>query len=169
MRELRRLSLIAVLLLTCVGCDQGSKHVIRAHTEVGFSQSFFGDALRISHVENPGAFLSLGAELSPFARVLAFQFGVASLVLTLLAYASLARGLTAWQVTGLTLLAASGLGNLLDRLLRDGRVTDFINVGLGQLRTGIFNVADVIGVLGACILLIKAHETSAEEGRRNAT
>jgi len=32
-------------------------------------------------------------------------------------------------------------------------VTDFLNVGIGSLRTGIFNVADVIVMIGAVCLL----------------
>jgi signal peptidase II len=31
-------------------------------------------------------------------------------------------------------------------------VTDFINVGIGPLRTGIFNVADVAIMLGAALV-----------------
>ncbi len=57
------------------------------------------------------------------------------------------------RIVALTLLAASGLGNLIDRLAYDGRVTDFLNMGFHSLRTGIFNVADLVGVIGVAILL----------------
>ena len=52
-------------------------------------------------------------------------------------------------------LAASGLGNLIDRLTHHGLVTDFLNLGFGALRTGIFNVADVAGVVGIAILVLR--------------
>jgi len=52
-------------------------------------------------------------------------------------------------------MRTSGVGNLIDRFLFDGRVTDFLNVGIGSLRTGIFNIADVVGMLD-CILLLVA-------------
>ena len=42
------------------------------------------------------------------------------------------------------LLIGAGLGNLIDRVMNDGRVYDFLNVGYGIVRTGIFNVADMI-------------------------
>ncbi|MEJ0007739.1 MAG: signal peptidase II [Steroidobacteraceae bacterium] len=61
-----------------------------------------------------------------------------------------------WQVTGLALFAAGGLGNLIDRITGDGRVTDFLNVGLGPLRTGIFNVADMTLMVGVVVFLIAA-------------
>ena len=43
---------------------------------------------------------------------------------------------------GFVLFLAGGLSNLTDRIAI-GSVIDFLNVGIGPLRTGIFNVADV--------------------------
>ncbi|HXW60355.1 MAG TPA: signal peptidase II [Myxococcota bacterium] len=40
----------------------------------------------------------------------------------------------------------------MDRILQ-GSVTDFINVGIGPVRTGIFNIADVAILLGALGLM----------------
>ncbi len=110
----------------------------------------------MTHAENPGAFLSVGASLPQLARVAVFQVGVAILVLGLLWYALFARQSGYWGTVGFSLLAASGLGNLIDRLLQDGHVTDFLNVGFGPLRTGIFNVADVVGVIGLAVLVLSA-------------
>jgi signal peptidase II len=44
---------------------------------------------------------------------------------------------------------------LIDRLLYHGRVTDFLNVGIGSLRTGIFNLADMAILAGALLLVLK--------------
>ncbi len=54
----------------------------------------------------------------------------------------------------LTLILAGGVGNLIDRVTNDGLVTDFLNIGVGAFRTGIFNVADVAVMTGALGLLI---------------
>ena len=35
-----------------------------------------------------------------------------------------------------------------------GSVVDFLSVGAGSLRTGIFNVADVAVMVGLCMLLL---------------
>lgn len=150
-----RLGLVAVLLLTCVGCDQISKVLVRDRIALGASHSFMGDTLRLTHAENSGAFLSIGASLPETTRVAVFQVGVSLIVIALLGYALFARRLGAWGVAGFSLLAASGLGNLIDRILRDGHVTDFLNVGFGVFRTGIFNVADVLGVVGFLLLMLK--------------
>jgi signal peptidase II len=40
-------------------------------------------------------------------------------------------------------VVAGGAGNLVDRIWFQGGVVDFLNVGFGNLRTGIFNVADM--------------------------
>jgi len=44
-----------------------------------------------------------------------------------------------------------GVSNLIDRIMRDN-VIDFLNVGFGALRTGVFNIADVSALLGVFIL-----------------
>jgi signal peptidase II len=57
-------------------------------------------------------------------------------------------------VLGLTLLAAGGASNWADRVVH-GRVVDFLNVGIGSLRTGIFNVADIAIMAGVVMLLYR--------------
>ena len=45
---------------------------------------------------------------------------------------------------------------MIDRINHDGSVVDFINVGIGSLRTGIFNIADVAIMGGAILFFIFA-------------
>jgi len=51
-------------------------------------------------------------------------------------------------------IIGGGLGNLFDRLLYDFHVVDFINFGIGSLRTGILNVADMSVTFGVFFLVI---------------
>jgi signal peptidase II len=51
-----------------------------------------------------------------------------------------------------TLFVAGGASNLVDRITY-GMVIDFMNVGIGPLRTGIFNVADIAVVVGGILML----------------
>jgi signal peptidase II len=44
--------------------------------------------------------------------------------------------------------------------LGDGRVIDFLNVGIGGLRTGIFNVADVAIMVGVALFLFAESRAS---------
>jgi signal peptidase II len=66
------------------------------------------------------------------------------------------------------LLLAGAMGNFIDRVRWDGLVIDFLNLGVGRLRTGIFNVADVSIMAGAAILLLEslARGTPTDPGPR---
>jgi signal peptidase II len=154
MRNLSRLLIVSTLLIACVGCDQISKHVVRSQLTLSESHSFLGDTFRLIHVENTGAFLGLGDSLPESVRVAFFQGAVGLVVLGLLWAAAFARDMNRWQIIALALLGAGGLGNLIDRVLYDGRVTDFLNLGVGSLRTGIFNIADVIEVIGVLVFVL---------------
>jgi len=68
------------------------------------------------------------------------------------------------QIVGMALIAAGGIGNLLDRLFNNGVVMDYISFGVGFLRTGIFNVADVAIVAGGSIIVL-----SRAKGRAKTT
>jgi signal peptidase II len=51
-------------------------------------------------------------------------------------------------------IISGGIGNLVDRLLNKFSVIDFLNFGIGSLRTGILNVADLSITFGAIALVI---------------
>jgi signal peptidase II len=144
-----------------VGCDQVSKGIARAQLSLGETHTYLNGVFRITHVENTGAFLGIGANLPVPARVAVFQGAICLIILGLLWAAAIRPATRRWQVIGFTLLAASGIGNLIDRFLNDGRVTDFLNLGIGNFRTGIFNVADVVGMLGFAVLLLALREPAA--------
>jgi signal peptidase II len=161
MRTLQRIAVVTLTLLCCVGCDQMSKSAARVLLASGDAQSFLGDSLRLQLVENPGSFLSLGASLPEHFRFALFTAAVAALLIGLVAASLFARRLQPWRVVALALVAGGGISNLIDRLLYNGRVTDFLNVGIGGLRTGIFNVADMAMMAGALLLLWKMHASKA--------
>lgn len=58
------------------------------------------------------------------------------------------------KIFSLSLLFSGGIGNIIDRILFDRHVTDFMNLGVQNIRTGIFNVADVCVTAGAIGLLL---------------
>jgi signal peptidase II len=163
MRKVWRFALVGALLLSCLGCDQISKGVARDQLALGETHAFLGDIFRLVHVETPGVFLGIGANLPEPVRVALFQGAISLVILALLWAAAFRSRTRPLQVVGFTLLAASGIGNLIDRLLFDGRVTDFLNIGIGSLRTGIFNVADVVGMIGFVVLLFAASEAGTSD------
>lgn len=156
MHTLTRTLLVAILFLASVGCDQVTKAVARDQLTLGEHHSYAADTFRLILAENPGAFLSIGEALPDHIRSTLFIVGVGLASLGALLAAFLAKGLGHWQVAGLSLIAGGGVGNWIDRLTHDGRVTDFLNVGVGTLRTGIFNVADMVLMAGVAIFIFAA-------------
>jgi len=116
--------------------------------------SLLNDSIRIEYTENHGAILSLGANLPSPVRFLFFVILASLLLAMTLVFAINTRSLDLKQLVGLSLVAAGGMGNLLDRIFNDGAAIDFIRLGIGPVRTGIFNVADVAIVAGVSTFLL---------------
>ena len=152
-RKLGRLALALVILSSFVGCDQATKHYATQTLRHSEPQSYLGDTVRLDYALNPGGFLSLGSNLSPTARFcifVGFNLCVLMAVVAMLIYNWNARLAI---FASIAYILAGGIGNLIDRISNDGLVTDFVNVGVGQIRTGIFNVADVGVMFGALALV----------------
>ncbi|MEK7249146.1 MAG: signal peptidase II [Bacteroidota bacterium] len=154
--------LIAFLLVTCIGCDQATKQIAKSSLEFSAPQSLFNDMLRLQYAENPGGMMSFGAELHPEVRFWFLTVFVGLMLFGILIFTFVSTKLTRFQITALTLIVGGGFSNLLDRLLHDGHVIDFLNVGMGSVRTAIFNVADVIIILGTLLLLFSSSQTNKE-------
>ncbi|MCL4863849.1 MAG: signal peptidase II [Caldilineaceae bacterium] len=119
-------------------------------------------AYRLMECLNAGGFLGLGATLPMQWRVGLFSVSVLILLLMLLSYALFAKAVSAPMLLGFALLLAGGVGNLADRLLYDGVVVDFIHIGIGPVRTGIFNVADIAVSAGVRILSVVMLQSSSK-------
>jgi signal peptidase II len=166
MKQLPRAMIVFLITLTCVGCDQATKLAAKQRLQNGPVYSYAGDTIRLQYAENTGAFLSLGASLPEPLRQLIFTVLVGVFLVGLIAFLLLSRELTPFAVNCLALVAAGGVSNLIDRIAYDGRVIDFLNVGIGPLRTGIFNLADMAITFGTLLLLIgnlRAAKSSAAE------
>jgi signal peptidase II len=154
MTHFARLTLLLVTMVGCVGCDQVTKVAARTYLTAGTTVTFFHDTLRLQRAENPGAFLGIGESLPVPVRTILFAFGGALLVVSAIIWALRAQRMNAVQTIGAALICSGGVGNLIDRFGRHGYVTDFLNVGIGPLRTGIFNVADFALLLGVAVFVL---------------
>lgn len=163
MKFLPKLTLVLVILTSCIGCDQATKLVAKQKLMPGEIFSYAGDTLRLQYAENSGAFLSLGASLPDHWRQLLFTFLTGVFLAGLLIYLLASKTLTRFSLVCLSLVCAGGIGNLIDRIAYDGRVVDFLNVGIGPLRTGIFNVADMAITFGALLLLLENFRAGKSE------
>lgn len=154
MKATTRIAVILLTLLGCVGCDQATKSIARDRLPLGAVFSFLDGTVRLERAENAGAFLGLGQSLPGSIRGPLFALGGALLVAVVLIWAIRSRRTTAPQLVAVALLASGGVGNIIDRLTESGRVTDFLNIGIGGVRTGIFNVADLCLMIGLAMLIL---------------
>ena len=145
--------LLAVLIVMAgVGCDQATKQIAAQQLRGTPPISFMQDLVRLHYAENQGAFLGLGNSLSPEVRFWLLTVATAVLLLGLAVFLIVQWNMPRLSFIALSCVLAGGLGNMIDRLVHDGRVIDFLNLGLGSLRTGIFNIADV-AITGGVVLL----------------
>ncbi len=101
---------------------------------------------------NPGAAFSFLGDAAGWQRW--FLAGVAAAISIYLIFwlRRLDRG-HLWLSSGLALVLAGALGNLVDRL-RLGYVVDFIHLHYGGFHWPIFNVADIAITLGAGVVIV---------------
>ncbi len=163
MRSGKKLILIAVLFVTCIGCDQATKQIAKNALQFELPISLLNDVLRFQYAENRGGMMSIGADLPDSVRFWFLTVFVGILLVGILLYTLFSNKLTRPQIVALTLIVGGGFSNLLDRIRHDGHVIDFLNVGLENIRTGIFNIADVIIIAGTLMLLITSSKPQPEE------
>ena len=142
----RRFSVACLAAAVVILVDQTTKSAALT----GLSQEkripLLGDLLGLQLAFNPGAILSLGAEVTGLLTLLG-----AGVVAFLVFEATRAR--TGWWALGIGLILGGAIGNLIDRLFSPpgfgvGHVTDFL--AYGTLFIG--NVADV--ALGAGVIVL---------------
>jgi signal peptidase II len=154
---LTRWYLILLLVAATVGCDRVTKHIATQRLAGLPTRSYFADTLRLGYAENPGGFLSLGAGLPAPVRTIVFTAATGVLLVMLIA-AACRNGWDRWRTVALSLFIAGGASNWIDRFAT-GRVVDFLNVGIGSLRTGVFNVADMAIMAGVALLFVTELKT----------
>jgi signal peptidase II len=152
--NLKRWLFVLPLLAMTVACDQTSKRLAAELLEGLGPTPYMGGSVELLYAENSGAFLGLGARLAHTTRFWLFTVGVSALLMLFLYKLHCAASKI--ELLGWSLIVGGGLGNLIDRLMYDGRVIDFLRVGFGDLRTGIFNLADAAIVAGLIALLVSA-------------
>jgi signal peptidase II len=130
---------------------------------LGELHEYLGGSVRLILAHNTGAFLSLGAYLPETLRYALLTVGVGVLLLALLVYAIVGKEIDRLGVISLALIFAGGASNLGDRFVYGGYVVDFVQMGIGSLRTGIFNVADMAIMAGTFMLLFDTFRKRPKE------
>lgn len=169
MSQGKKYLLFILVIVLGVALDQYTKHLANVHLgptcnteypEYDFksahlcnwdSQAFFS----WTHIYNEGAFLSMGGDWDPTTRLILLTILPGLLLLGVLVYFLRSKGVRAFEATVFALIAAGGLGNIIDRIIA-GKVVDFMHMHFGFAGTGIFNVADLYITFGVGIYVLVA-------------
>lgn len=134
-----------------VGVDQLLKiWAVRSLQPVGSMDLIkFGDLdiLGLHYLENDGAVFS------SFSGMRWVLVGSTSIMIAFCIYYLIRHAMhSKLLISGLTLVIAGGIGNLIDRLFRGGLVVDYLEVRL--FRFAVFNFADCCVVIGVALLAL---------------
>jgi signal peptidase II len=155
MKRWMKILLFCLSSLTLISWDRVTKDMAKEHLANKEGISYFHDTFRLEYVENTGAALSMGDGLSKTASFWLLSILPLIFLLGLFFYAiKKSKELSFLKMVPFVLVVAGGLGNIFDRLFFDRHVTDFMNIGIKNLRTGIFNFADVFVTAGIICLFL---------------
>ena len=143
-----------------MGADQLTKYLVAQHFVMGESYEFLPGFLGLTYIHNTGGAWGM---LGGYTWLLLSVTIVVMLVcIALLLKCGVKDKLLFWAIT---LVLSGGLGNMIDRIFRNGNVIDFLNFQF--ITFPVFNIADCAVVLGACLLLLHYFVDMIKESRQN--
>jgi len=161
-----RIGLFCLLSLSLVSWDKVSKNLAKTHLRDQGVRSYLDDTFRLQYVENTGAAMSFADGLDPRLSFWLLGMLPLAILLGLFTYVILhVQEMRVARMVGFSLIFAGGIGNILDRLVFDRHVTDFMNLGFRSVRTGIFNFADLWITIGVISLLVWRGGRPAKDDR----
>jgi signal peptidase II len=149
MLRIRRITWLLLPFIPAICADQITKSLARQMLAGIPAFSVLLDCVRFQYIENHGGFLGYLNPLPESVRFWLLSAGVAVVLVAAGAYMFASRSYSSRQCASASLILAGGTSNLIDRLINNGGVIDFISIGIGPVRTGIFNLADLFILAGA--------------------
>ena len=153
MNRKKQLTITIIVLIINLLLDRVTKILAVYYLEGSYQLSFFFNTIILKYAENTGAFLGAGADWPDSLKYVVLILIPILFCLYGLYYCAFKLEDTKTIVVLVTIISG-GLGNLFDRLFNDFRVVDFLNFGIGYVRTGILNVADMSVTFGVLYLII---------------
>lgn len=155
MKKGLKIFLFCCTALTLISWDRASKELAKEYLKNKAPISYFHNTFRLEYVENTGAAMSLGDDLSKTVSFWLLSILPLVFLVGLLVYVVMqSKEMRFAKMLAFAFIIAGGIGNIIDRVLYDRHVADFMNIGYNNIRTGIFNVADVCVTGGAIMLLL---------------
>jgi signal peptidase II len=131
--------------------DVATKFLVQRNMRLYQQTEIIGDYFRLTYIHNPGA--AFGIHLGEHSRLIFLALSIVALAALAAMYWSTPVA-DRVRLTAISLICAGAVGNLIDRVRSDQGVVDFIDVGIGDLRWPVFNVADIAVTTGAIFLAL---------------
>lgn len=154
MKRSYKILLVMLSIFWLVGCDQGTKNIARSELKNSQAVSYLGGTVNFIYAENNAGMLGLGNQLSDSLKFFLFRIFTSVALIFLFVYILNSRTWGRVKTIAFVLILCGGISNLIDRFFNDGHVIDFIVLGIGNLQTGIFNIADAYITFGALMLIL---------------
>jgi signal peptidase II len=162
MKLSRRSFFIILTIVLTIAVDQISKIIVRTYVVPSERSNIIGKFFTLHNVENAGAFLGMGSDLSPLLKLILLLI-LPIVVLSFVTYHIFKdQSLDKVSVFAFASIIGGGIANVFDRVVY-GSVTDFFHIDLGGVfRTGIFNMADLSVTTGMILLLVVSFKKKKE-------
>jgi signal peptidase II len=155
MKKQTKILLFCICCLAFIGCDRITKDLAKEHLKDKPAITYLNNSVRLQYAENTGAALNLGDDLPKAASFWLLSILPLVMLLGVLIYTlKNIKQMGPAKIFSIALVLSGGIGNIIDRIMFDRHVTDFMNIGFGNVRTGIFNVADICVTAGVIGLFI---------------
>jgi signal peptidase II len=151
----RKRQIIMTLGLFCINyfLDRLTKYIAVEYLKGNGARSFLNNIFVLTYAENTGAFLSLGKNWNIYIKYVVLLIIPIIICIIGLLYIMI-KEKKYYRIIICSCIIGGGIGNLVDRLFNEFTVIDFMNFGIGNIRTGILNVADLSVTFGVIILFI---------------
>jgi len=150
----RQIFLSLLIIFIIIIFDRLTKYIAVKYLKGNDPISFLKNIFVLIYAENSGAFLSLGSNLNIYIKyviifiipTIIYIFGLLYLMIIEKKY---------YRIIIFSFIIGGGIGNSIDRLLINNFIViDFMNFGIGNIRTGILNLADLSVTFGVIIWII---------------
>lgn len=131
-----------------LGFDQLTKYYISTNYSLYQSSDFIKGLVNIVYIHNPGAAWGIFSG----QRWILVCFSIIAVVFCGYCFAKYGRQ-SKLMLWGLVLVVSGGVGNLIDRIFREGKVIDFLHFEFWP-QFPVFNVADCAIVIGVGLLIL---------------
>ena len=150
--------IIAVSLIS----DQITKQIAIAVLKDQSPVTYLAGIIKFVYAENTGAFGSLGSDWPEIPRLIFLKILPLIALIGIVIFMVRNPKIEKSELVALALIVGGGLGNMIDRFLF-GYVVDFLYIGYCSIGTNIFNIADVLIVVGGGLLLIQSYLQSKQK------